>query len=297
MPVPGDVVNGSRSTPSGKEPSNRSGSSEPAEYDAASPRLAFNRVGAGIEIQLRDNPIVAWMRATNRRELESVFSPASTLLEIGCGSGADAVSFAKRGIRVVATDISDQMIEATRDGARAQGVAGSVLALRGRLSELFEELSAMPWAPFDGAYANFSLTYEESLRSIASLVHSLVRPGARFVFTLPNRLCFTEPLIALARLRPFAVFDRFREPRWLVIRDVRVRVRAYTVGEVRRALRGLFEIEQYRGLPVFMPPSRLYDPSRDRLVRELGELDNRWDRSPPWRWLGDTTLFRARRIE
>ena len=266
-------------------------------YDGESPRLAFNRVGAGIEAQLRDNAIVAWMRSTNRRELEAVFPPGTALLEIGCGSGADAIAFAERGCRVAALDISDRMIDATRDRARERGVDASVLALRGRVSELSAQLARLPWAPFDGAYANFSLTYEESLRSVATAVHSLLRPGGRFLFTLPNRLCFTEPVIALVRGRPRAILDRVRVPRWLVIRDVQVQVHVYTVGEVRRALHGLFSLERYRGLPVFQPPSRLYDASLDPLIRELGRLDDRLDGWFPWRVLGETTLFRARRRE
>ena len=266
-------------------------------YDGESPRLAFNRVGAGIEAQLRDNAIVAWMRWTNRRELEAVFPPGTALLEIGCGSGADAIAFADRGCRVAALDISDRMIDATRDRARERGVDASVLALRGRVSELSAQLARLPWAPFDGAYANFSLTYEESLRSVATAVHSLLRPGGRFLFTLPNRLCFTEPVIALVRGRPRAILDRFRDPRWLVIRDVQVQVHVYTVGEVRRALHGLFSLERYRGLPVFQPPSRLYDASLDPLIRELGRLDDRLDGWFPWRVLGETTFFRARRRE
>ena len=264
-------------------------------YDEESPRLAFNRVGAGIEAQLRDNPIVAWMRSTNRRELEAVFPPGAALLEIGCGSGADAVAFAERGCRVAALDISDRMIDATRDRARERGVDASVFALRGRLTELAVPLTRLPWAPFDGAYANFSLTYEESLRAVATAVHSLLKPGSRFLFTLPNRLCFTEPVIALVRGRPRTALDRFRDPRWLVIRDVRVRVHGYTVAEVRRALRGLFSLERYRGLPVFQPPSRLYDASLDPLIRELGRLDDRLDGCFLWCVLGETTLFRARR--
>lgn len=266
-------------------------------YDEESPRLAFNRVGGGIEAQLGHNSIVAWMRSTNRRELEAVFPLGTALLEIGCGAGADAVAFAERGCRVAALDISDRMIDATRERARERRVEASVIALRGRVSDVAAQLAGLPWAPFDGAYANFSLTYEDSLRSVATVVHSVLKTGSRFLFTLPNRLCFTEPAIAVIRGRPRSIFDRFRDPRWIEIRDVRVRVRAYTVREVRRELGDFFELESYRGLPVFQPSSRWYDPSQERLIRNLARLDDRWDRRLPWRLLGETTLFRARRTD
>lgn len=266
-------------------------------YDEESPRWAFNRVGGEIEAQFTGNPIVAWMRSTNRRELEAAFPPGTTLLEIGCGSGADAVAIAERGCRVAALDISDRMVDATRERARERGVEASVVAMRGRVTDVASRPAALSWVPFDGAYANFSLTYEDSLRAVAEAVHSVLKPGARFLFTLPNRLCFTEPAIAVLRGRPWAVLDRFRDPRWRLIRGVRVRVRAYTVAEVRRVLRGLFEVETYRGLPVFQPPPHLYHPSAGRLVHGLSRRDDLWGGRFPWRELGETTLFRARRTE
>ena len=266
----------------------------PMGYDEESPRTAFNRVGEEIEAKLEGNPIIAWMRATNRRELAAAFRTGSALLEIGCGSGADAVFFAESGCRVAALDISDRMVTATRNRAEAHGVGSSVCAFRGRLIDLSRQLSELPWAPFDGAYANFSLTYEESLRSVSAIVHSLLRPRASFWFTLPNRFCITEPALAVLRGRPRAIFARFREPRWLMIRDTRVQVHAYSAAEVRRALAGRFEILDHRGLPVFMPPSRLYDPTLEHVRKDLERLDDRFDRSFPWRELGDTTLYHAR---
>ena len=265
-------------------------------YDEEAPRAAFNRVGEEIEAKLEGNPIIGWMRATNRREIAADFPPGSTLLEIGCGSGADAVFFAETGCRVAALDISDRMVMATQRRAEARGVKSSVRVFRGRLSDLSRELSELSWAPFDGAYANFSLTYEESLRSVGAIVHSLLRPRASFWFTLPNRFCLSEPTLAILRGRPGAILARFREPRWITIRDTRVEVHAYSAAEVRRALAGRFEILDHRGLPVFMPPSRLYDPSIEHVRKDLERLDERFDRSFPWRELGDTTLYHARGI-
>src|SRR5438128_11140539 len=43
-----------------------------------------------------------------------VFRPGNRILELGCGTGRDAVALAQRGIRVDATDVSPAMIAATR---------------------------------------------------------------------------------------------------------------------------------------------------------------------------------------
>src|SRR5947209_11389544 len=43
-----------------------------------------------------------------------VFRPGNRILELGCGTGRDAVALARRGIRVDATDVSPAMTAATR---------------------------------------------------------------------------------------------------------------------------------------------------------------------------------------
>jgi SAM-dependent methyltransferase len=45
-----------------------------------------------------------------------------TVLEIGCGTGTNAIELARRGFEVTAVDIVEQAIEAARDKARMAGV-------------------------------------------------------------------------------------------------------------------------------------------------------------------------------
>ena len=49
-----------------------------------------------------------------------------TVLDMGTGSGVNAILAAKRGARVVAVDINPHVLEAARDNARRNNVAGLV---------------------------------------------------------------------------------------------------------------------------------------------------------------------------
>lgn len=265
-------------------------------YDEATPRAAFNLAAEGIDAVATRNPVNSWMRTVSRRELLGTYPPGSALIEIGCGTGADAVFMAEHGCRVAALDISDRMVDRARERATSHGFDDTIHVWRGRLAELADELTRSPWYPFDGAYANFSLTYEASLRETAQIVQRLLKPGSWFVFTLPNKLCISEPTLALARFRIGEVLSRLQEPRWGTIRGLAVRVHAYTPSRVRRTLKGLFEIGDTVGVPVFMPPPYLYDPAFERLRSNLQSFDDRLSTRFPWRLLGDTTLFRARKV-
>ncbi len=265
-------------------------------YDESAPRTAFNRVAEMIDATVIKNPINSWLRDESRQELLAAFPAGSALIEIGCGTGADAVFLAERGRRVAALDISDRMVERARERVAARKLERTVLLWRGRLDEVAGELVRLRWAPFDGAYANFSLAYEESLQDVARIVHGLLKLGARFVFTVPNKLCVSEPAAAVVRLRIRRALGRLREPLWVTIHGTTVRVHIYTPARVRAILKGLFQIEGFAGVPVFMPPPSLYHPSFEPLRAKLELLDNHFSRRFPWRLLGDSTLFRARKV-
>jgi SAM-dependent methyltransferase len=265
-------------------------------YDESALRAAFDRAAETIDATVLTNPVNAWLRRESRRELLAAFPTGSTLLEIGCGTGADAIFLAERDRRVAALDISDRMIERARENVAARKLERSVLMLRGRLDEVANELGRSDWWPFDGAYANFSLAYEESLPEVARIVHSLLKPGARFVFSVPNKLCLFEPAAAFVRLRFGRILRRLHEPLWVTVHDMTVRVRVYSPARIRGITNGLFSIEGLAGMPVFMPPPSLYRPSFDWLRASFESFDNRLARRFPWQLLGDSILFTTRKV-
>lgn len=259
------------------------------DYSAVS--RAYDSVGSDLDAVVRQNPINAWMREVSRVEVLRVIRPRATLLEIGCGTGADAIYFASLGHRVIALDISAKMVEISRAKVRAAGLDERVIVLRGRLKDVVSELARSVDWPFDGAYANFSLTYERSIGDVAHDLYTLMRHRSPFLFTLPNKLCLLEPLLFLATLRPWLLTDRLHVPRLGRIRGEWIPTRAYTPSHVRALMRGTFRIRGVVGVPVFLPPPRFYDPRIQWLAKAGETFDRELAGSLPWNLLGDTTLF------
>ncbi len=251
-------------------------------------RQAYNLVGEPIEEVAARNPVNAWMREASRREALSVFVPGSRLLEIGCGAGSDAIFLARRGFRVVGVDVAEEMVAVAHRRVEQAGLGGSVRVARGRAGA---DLAGLGPNPFDGAYANFSLTYEPSLRRVARNLAPLLRPASRLLFTVPNRLCLSELGILWTREGRADLSGRWREPGSREIRGVRVPIRVYSPSEVRRELGGLFRQRQQVGLPVFYPPPGVWSPRIDRLRQLLRPLEEGWTRRWPWNGFGDCTLF------
>ncbi len=118
-------------------------------YEAV--KQAFNQAATTYDELATDNPIMAWMRRESLAVLAATLPEEGLILEIGCGTGEEALALARQGYRVVATDISPAMIEVSRTKDVGARVSWHVLPA-GKLGELLRPFGK---AAFGGAYASF----------------------------------------------------------------------------------------------------------------------------------------------
>src|SRR6476659_4985876 len=92
-------------------------------------RDAFDSVSADYDGERGNNELIQDMRAEMWRWLDATFRSGSRLIDLGCGTGLDAVRLAHAGHHVTATDWSAKMVERTAERAARDGVAERVRAL------------------------------------------------------------------------------------------------------------------------------------------------------------------------
>ena len=105
-------------------------------------RRAFDSVAADYDGPLGNNALIQRMRGAMWRTLGRLFVPGSRLLDLGCGTGIDAVYLAARGYEIVAADWSPQMVERTRARVAESGPEGS----RRRRSDRHPRIGPLAWA-------------------------------------------------------------------------------------------------------------------------------------------------------
>ena len=112
-------------------------------------QAAFDSVAADYDGPRGNNELIQDMRTEMWRWLDAVFSPGNQLLDLGCGTGLDAVRLAQLGYRVMATDWSPLMIQRTLDRAAACHVADRLRAVRVGAHELanLERIAGVSMAP------------------------------------------------------------------------------------------------------------------------------------------------------
>jgi len=239
------------------------------------------------------NRAMAWMRAESIELLAEVFSDGSSLLELGCGTGVEALALARRGCKVLATDVSPAMAAIAGRKARQAGLQHRVCALALPAGSI---RALKPSMPFDGAYASFGgLNCEPNLARVAEGLGQLVRPCGAFVCGVMNRTYVFEVLWYLLHGRSGSSLRRMQRG-WLSApvgglgaTNVAVLTRYLGLRQLRSAFAPWFRVEHVQALPLLMPPpyaASLYH----RHARLVGRLE-RWDRAlrsrMPLAMLGD----------
>ena len=103
--------------------------------------------------------------------------PGNTVLDLACGSGQPSATAAERvrpGGRVVATDLSLDMVAVTKRKAEKLGLDN----LEAR--EMDMQALAFPDASFDAATCRFGLMFCPDPVKAASEIRRVLKPGARF---------------------------------------------------------------------------------------------------------------------
>ena len=254
-------------------------------------KRAFDSVAADYDGPIGNNALIQAMRLRLWREVARRVAPGGRLLDLGCGTGLDAVHFAEQGYAVIATDWSPQMVLKT--GQRV-GVRG----LRDRVTVQhlgIQELDRLSGERFDGIYSDLGpLNCAPKLEVVARRCAQLLNPGGALVFSVIGRTCPWEWAHYTARGHLRRARIRKAEHATPVgLNERTVWTRYYTPHEFAAPFLPYFTLDHYEGMLLVAPPPYLIDlQSRlGRVGRALLRLDERLGRFPIAREMGDHFLM------
>lgn len=260
---------------------------------AAPVRRPFDAVATGYDGAFTQTRLGRWLRAAVWESLEASFAEGHRVLELGCGTGEDAVWLANRGVRVMATDAAPAMLEVARRKVEAAGVVEGVAIEPLDLTEL----DPGRWASgaFDGAFSSFGpLNCVRRRRPVAEALARWVRPGGRVVLVVMGPFCPWEIAWHLLHGEMRTAFRRFRAGASARVGDEpAVRVWYPSPRRLRAEFAPHFRLVETRGIGVVVPPSALGGvvERRPRLLAGLVGLETRVARRFPAPWVSDHYLL------
>jgi len=211
---------------------------------------AFDGLAHEYDAEFTVTSLGSVLRAMVWDRYESCFAGRERLLEIGCGTGEDAIHLARRGHRVVATDASAQMVHLAQAKAERAGVTDRIRFLCLPMENLARELAG---EAFDGTYSNFGAVnctsqLGESIQGLAALL----KPRAPLVWVVMGRYVPWEWAWYLARGEARKAFRRLR-PAGVEWRGLTITYPSPSI--LHRALRPYFTSRGARSLGFALPPS------------------------------------------
>ena len=243
---------------------------------------------------LDGNRISRLLRDRSLAFLGRAFPRADSLIELGCGTGAETLPLLRAGHEILALDLSTRMLEVVRAKARAEGLSERLRTIHGRAGDLQALVGATSQVALSGGFSTFgAMNCEPDLARIARALDALLPPGGRFVAGFYNRWCVFELAAYAVTLRPRRALARHHRPVAVGSSRYGVDFFAYSVGDFRRSFGRAFTIESVVGVPVVLPPPDLvaYADRFSRHFDSLGRLDAGLGARFPLSHLGDHTLL------
>jgi len=257
------------------------------------PRAAFDAVARSYDASFTHTSVGMALREIVWSRADQVFDAPGHLLELGCGTGEDAIRFVRKGFKVTATDASSLMIDVARAKARTAAAGDnlefSCVAME-HVATVFEGQQ------FDGIFSNFgAINCVANLRALSANVAAVLAPGAPLLWVVMGRHVPWEWFWYLARGKPGKALRRLRSQgaQW---RGLTI---CYpTPAAVTAVLTPDFAVTRVSPLGCVLPPSYAADwlDRSPRALAALSRIERAAQRSQLLANWSDHYIVEARRV-
>ncbi len=184
-------------------------------------------------------------------------SNSASVLELNCGTGEDAFYLSGKGYKVMATDISDEMIRIAKQKNNETDVMKpefEVCDMRSVPSRYRNRQFDLVFSDFGG----FNCLSPEEIKDLSTGLYNLLKPGGRMIIVAMGRRCLWERLYFLYKRKPAEATRRLKKgPVSVKLGNRYQETWYYSPGELHKILDDQFELVQVRPVGISLLPSYL----------------------------------------
>ncbi|MBU1024286.1 methyltransferase domain-containing protein, partial [bacterium] len=218
---------------------------------------AFDRASTTYDYDFSQTSLGRKYRARVQERLDCLFKPGMFVLDIGCGTGDDAIHLAKRGISVMACDFSSGMLEKAERKINKAGLSGDIELRHLEAENLYGLLQELP-VGFDGVYSNFGpLNVIRDMPAFVRLNARLLNPGGRSLHVVMSRKPLFEISYNVLHLKFRRAFSRLEGHASVPLAGGEVSCRFYQPYEIIKFFDLYFSIDRIEALGLLIPPPYL----------------------------------------
>jgi len=172
------------------------------------------------------------------------------ILDLGCGTGEDAIFLAQKGVNVTGVDISPKMIEIAGKKADTKDFNKNLQFFCDDMEIFISENTNK----FDAIISNFNaVNYIRDLNSFSAHVSTALNKDGKLIFTVLNKISASEVFYNFVRLNLKRSWKAIFNRKELLLTDLNI----FFPGLFSNFFKNHFYIKRITGIGIFIPPHNL----------------------------------------
>ena len=258
----------------------------------------FDQLAADYDAAFSARLPAQWLRQRVRERVTQWVPEEGHILDVGCGTADDAIWFALQGHSVIATDLSEAMLEKAR--RKIEDLPGEI---RTRISlNSFDAASRdvrLPNEQFDLVTSNFgALNCVADLAPFFENLQDHISPDGAVALTLMGPFCLWETLGFALRRNLQKARRRWNGKSVFTRGDVSQNIWYHSSSDIARMAGPHFGVVDLCGIGVFVPPTEFFPVCEKRpwFFRALASIESRVGSWWPFNRIGDHYLIILRPV-
>lgn len=257
---------------------------------------AFSDQSAKFDSITTSNPMEVLYRNFSRSKVLPYLKAGENLLELNCGTGLDAVFFAQQGLRVLATDNSEGMLEQSLKKIEQHHLQNQIELLPCS----FNDLSLLPnEQKYKHVFSNFGgLNCSENLSEVIKQLDRYLHKGSMVHWVMIAPLCPWEWLSVLKGRFSYAFRRLSRKGVASKIDGNPFMTYYYSSAYIKKHFGEKYSVMELHGMGCFLPPTyKEHFPIQwPRLFSVLKAMERRFSGVWPFNRFGDLYLISLQKI-
>jgi SAM-dependent methyltransferase len=200
------------------------------------------------------------------------------ILELNCGTGEDALWLASRGNKVIATDISDRMLEMTCSRSKQSGLSEWISARRLNIADPDTYPAGKKYDLVFSNFGGFNCVGPQAVEKAFQSLAKLLNNKGRLVAVVMSRSCIWEWMYFIGKGKFKAANRRRRKQPVLVpVGSIPVSTWYYSPEKFSKLSAAYFTTRKVAPAGFFLPPSYLesYFSKHPQTLKRLNKLEKR----------------------
>lgn len=240
---------------------------------------AFDTIAQQYDVSFTNSLIGTAQRKIVWNHLEQSLPQNNKLkvLELNCGTGEDALWFAKHGHTVLATDVSEKMLAITQIKIEDASMEFQVQTLKLDITQIENFDDKMK---FDLIFSNFggiNCVSKEILIKVPVHLKNLLNRDGRLILVVMPSFCLWETVYFLTKLKFRNAFRRLSKSGTIThLNGAELRTYYYSPIKLQRIFNNFFKTVTMKPVGFFIPPSYLekYFNKNHKVFNWLNKMEN-----------------------